>query len=159
MTTTLFIERFLSGLPNYITCLPSDLIFNINNGLLLKTQSPSFFVVNSSPSHIHKVGHWMLVIIHSKHEVELFDSLALCKDQLPAKIVQFVSKFKKVKFSSKSIQSPLSNFCGVFTIARAHSVCKGESLSKFYSYFHTELLHQNDIRATKYIIDSISNLY
>lgn len=159
MTSTLFIDRFLKGLSNYITCLPSDLIFNINDSLLLKAQSPSFFVVNTSPSHINNTGHWILIIIHSSQKIEVFDSLALGKEQLPADILQFVSKYKEVTFSSKTIQSPLSNFCAVFTIARAHSVCKGESLVKFHSYFHKDLLHQNDIIATQYILDTIPTLY
>ena len=158
MTTTSFIDRFLRDLPNYITCVPSDLIINVRNWSQIKTQTP-FFVVNISPSHVQNDGHWMLVIIHSNDNCELFDSLALTKEDLPVEILQFLSKFRRVKFSSKAIQSPLSNFCGVFSIARALSVCKAESAAKFYKNFHKQLLYQNDIIATQYILDNIQTLY
>ena len=158
MTTTSFIDKFLRELPNYITCIPSDMISNVKTWSQIKIKKP-FFVVNLSPSHVQNYGHWVLVIIHSNDNCELFDSLALSKDQLPIEILQFLSKFGRVRFSSKPIQSPLSNFCGVFVIARALSVYKAESAAKFYKNFHKQLLCQNDIIATQYILDSIQTLY
>lgn len=158
MTTTEFIDKFLQDLPNYITCVPSDLIINVKNWSHIKAQTP-FFVVNTSPSHVQNDGHWMLVIIHGNDDCELFDSLALTKEHLPVEILQFLSKFRKVRFASKAIQSPISNFCGVFAIARALSVCKAESATKFYKNFNKKLLYQNDIIATQYILDNIQTLY
>ena len=158
MTTTSFIDGFLRDFPNYIACIPSDLIINVDNCSQINGKTP-FFVVNTSPSHVQNFGHWLLVIIHSHEICELFDSLALSKDQLPLDILHFLSKFKTVKFSTKPIQSPISNFCGVFVIARALSVCKGESPAKFYKNFHKELLYKNDITATKYILNNIQTLY
>lgn len=158
MTTTSFIDRFLRELPNYITCVPSDLINNVKTWSQIKAKKP-FFVVNISPSNVQNDGHWMLVIFHSNDICELFDSLALPKDQLPIEILQFLSKFERVRFTRKPIQSPLSNFCGVFVIARALSVHKAESAAKFYNHFHKQLLYQNDILATQYILDSIQTLY
>ena len=159
MTSTLFIDRFLSGLPNYMTCIPSDFIFHVKDWSNTHVQMPCFFIVNTSPSHVLTQGHWLLIVIYSIQRCELFDSLALPADQLPVKILDFLSTFKKVIFSSKPIQSPFSNFCGIYTIARALSVCQAEPIAKFYGNFQEDLLYQNDILATKYIIDNIATVY
>lgn len=160
MTTTVFIDKFLSGLPNYITCIPSDLINHENNWLIpAGVHIPCFFVVNTSPSDIQHEGHWLLAIIHNRNKIELFDSLAHSKDQLPVEITKFLSKFKKVVFSSKPIQSPFSNFCGVFVLAKALSVCKTESIEEFYENFQHDLLYQNDSLVIKYILDNLESVY
>ena len=161
MTSTFFIDRFLRGLSRYVTCLPSDMVSNVKD--LLRSNPnipcPCFFVINTAPSHIHNNGHWLLLTCHNNNNIELFDSLALTKDQLPTEILQFLQEFKVRTFSHKPIQSPLSNFCAIYAIARALSVSKGESLSKFQQYFHNEMLHKNDLIATQYILDSIPTLY
>lgn len=160
MTTTLFINKFLSGLPNYITCIPSDLINHEKNWLIpTRVRSPCFLVVNTSPSHIQLEGHWLLVIIHGRNKIELFDSLAHPKEQLPVEITTFLSKFKKVVLSSKPIQSPFSNFCGVFVIAKALSVCKAEPIGRFYNNFQHDSLYQNDLLVIKYILDNLASVY
>ena len=158
MTTTLFIDRFFRGLPNYISCIPSDHVLNVKKWSQT-LQTPCFFIVNTSPSHIQSIGHWMVVVIYNIERCELFDSLALPLEQLPVEILTFLSKFKKVTFSPRSIQSPLSNFCGIFSIARALSACLGETLADFYRNFQGDFLYKNDLLATKYVLDNISSLY
>lgn len=159
MTSTFFIDAFFREFPNYISCIPSDLILNVENWGQKRVLGPCFFIVNTSPSHILTAGHWLTCIIYSRDKCEIFDSLATPTEQLPSEILLFLKKFKKVVFSPRPIQSSISNFCGIFAIARAISACRREPLKDFYTNFKEDLLFQNDSLATKYILDNISSVY
>ena len=159
MTSTFFIDAFFREFPNYISCIPSDLILNMQDCAQNRVSGPCFLIVNTSPSYIQTTGHWLTIIIYNRDKCEIFDSLAAPKEQLPSKILFFFKKFKKVIFSPRAIQSPISNFCGVFAIARAISACRRQPLKDFYRNFKEDLLLQNDSLATKYILDNISSVY
>lgn len=158
MATSSFIDDFLREIPNYITCLPSDLITNVVNYPWVKSET-AFFVVNLSPSYILDDGHWILVIMYDNGDCELFDSLALAKEYLPPDILKFLSIFKKVSFNRIQIQADHSNFCGVFVIARALSLIKSVTLPQFMENFHKEMLDKNDHIVTEYVMNNVKFLY
>ncbi len=115
-----------------------------------KAKRQCSLIVNTNPST--KPGaHWVAIYVDSIGTLEYFDSYGL--QPTVTSISTYISKYKKWRYNSKRIQSPLSSVCGhyciYFLIMRSYNETMAEILKKF-----SENQDENDEMVTKWINDN-----
>ena len=120
----------------------------------------SSIIVNTEKSTSNKAGHWILLTYFRKNKklvyCEIFDSLAHNISEIPMLIVEYIRSLDvPVKYSHTQIQSYLSDFCGLFCIARFLSILSREDLDKFTKYFSNKFLNRNNKISVEYIFNHI----
>jgi Ulp1 family protease len=113
------------------------------------------FVLNTSPHNV-PWGHWLLLsFFKGKKRIELFDSLG-SPSLIPENIKTELRKVGTILITHSPIQKLNSNFCGIYVIARAQSIYRGESLKSFYLKFNLNNLEQNDTNCLKMVLKDMS---
>lgn len=148
MTSTYFLHNCLKNIPNYTTVLPIDHLDKVEKWF--KTYEGSFpksFVINTEPSNVKSGGHWILTTFFKTNKymtIEIFDSLALGSDSLPAELGRQFGHLGKLVYSNLQIQAYTSDYCGLFCLYRCLSINIGQPLDLFYKSFSMTNLNDND---------------
>ena len=129
----------------------------------LPTKKVLSIIVNTEPRDSNISGHWVLITFFSKNKVlikcEIFDSLAQPISNLPPALQDYIRLLKTpVRYLTVQIQSDLSDFCGLFCMARFMSILINERLSIFTINFNIRNLNQNDKISVKLILRYIREL-
>jgi Ulp1 family protease len=112
------------------------------------------FVLNTSPRSVHW-GHWLLLtFFKGRKRIEVFDSLGY-PALIPRSIRSQLEKIGIILFTETPIQKPSSNFCGIYVLARAQSVNRGEKLKYFYKKFNLQNLDCNDAICLKMVLQDL----
>ena len=106
---TIEITRSLSHVKEFIGAFPRDSIPVVG-------QRPAYFVVNTD-SNNEPGEHWVAMALLPEGKGEYFDSFGF--PPLHEDIQNYIKGTcpNSFKYSNKTIQSPQSNFCGIYCIA------------------------------------------
>ena len=140
MVSNIQIDSVLGGVANYSGCFSLDEIDLIKPSTL---KDPSSFVLNTFERRFSQGGHWLLVtFFKDKSEVEIFDSLGM-PSLIPSRIGNTLLHFGNLIHTTKLLQNPLSDCCGLYVIGRSISINRGQSLKRFLDNFGQDN-HKND---------------
>lgn len=154
MVSNIQIDSVLKDLTNYSGC------FSLEEIDLVKP-SPfkhiSSYVLNTFESQITRGGHWLVItFFNDTSVVELFDSLGI-PSLIPLRIRNALSQFGKVLHTTKSLQDPFSDCCGLYCIGRNISINRGQSLTKFLDNFGPDN-RKNDILISRVVAQYTNDL-
>ncbi|KAL3078404.1 hypothetical protein niasHT_037638 [Heterodera trifolii] len=95
---------------------------------------PHCMVVNLDPSTSHG-SHWVGIYCASPLHLEYYDSLGMWPPP-SAHIVDHLSRYKQIQYSSIPLQSPNSSACGRHVIFFLYCRCVGMTFEKIVSFLH-----------------------
>ena len=156
MCSNIFLINVLKGFKKFVGVFACDELHTITSS----KREFSSIIVNTEKSTSNKAGHWILLTYFRKNKklvyCEIFDSLAHNISEIPMLIVEYIRSLDvPVKYSHTQIQSYLSDFCGLFCIARFLSILSREDLDKFTKYFSNKFLNRNNKISVEYIFNHI----
>lgn len=135
------INNVLKGLSSYGGTCPADLI-------PLPIKYPITFVINTDPAS-ERGEHWVAIHISAKKKGIYFDSFGFpC---LSHHISDYLTKHcSSYVFSSKTLQHPEWQSCGMYCIAFVRHMSAGGRFNHFIERFTTNLL-QNEKTLKSYL--------
>ncbi|KAL3119384.1 hypothetical protein niasHT_003992 [Heterodera trifolii] len=113
----------------YIGCFAAD---QIPAGAIVKF--PHCMVVNLDPS-TSRGSHWVCIYCASPLLLEYYDSLGMWPPP-SVLIVNHLSRYKQIQYSSLPLQSPNSSACGRHVIFFLYCRCVGMTFEKIVSFLH-----------------------
>ena len=145
MCSNVYLSQVLNRYKSFGGVFACDELKSLN----LPTKKVLSIIVNTEPLDSNISGHWVLITFFSKNKAlikcEIFDSLAQPISNLPPALQDYIRLLKTpVRYLTVQIQSDLSDFCGLFCMARFMSILINERLSIFTTNFNIRNLNQND---------------
>ena len=159
MCSNIFLISVLKRFRNFEGVFACDEL----DALTLAKKKMSSVIVNTEKSTSNISGHWILITYFRRNKklvcCEIFDSMAYNINKLPKLIVEYIRSLDiPVKYSHTQIQSYLSDYCGLFCIARFLSILSKEDLDKFTKYFNKKFLIRNNKKSVEIIFNHIKTL-
>ena len=149
MVSNVQIDSILAETGNYSGCFSLDEISLIKPSSL---KNPSSFVLNTFEKRFSQGGHWLLITFFNERSVvEIFDSLGM-PSLIPSRIRNSLLHFGNLVHTTKTVQDPLSDCCGLYVIARSISVNKGQSLARFLDNFGRDT-RKNDVLINRVVAE------
>lgn len=144
--TNIQIDDFLFSKSRYF-----EGVFSCNSIPKNIGKKETFFIICNLARKNKKGTHFITIISH-KNEILYIDSFGLPCENLDIKT--FLVKTKKnIYFNTKTIQDPLSNFCGYFCILFVlffENILLNKSIIKL-TFYPSNLLYKNDNLCLQYI--------
>ena len=159
MCSNVYLSQVLNRYKSFGGVFACDELKSLN----LPTKKVLSIIVNTEPLDSNISGHWVLITFFSKNKAlikcEIFDSLAQPISNLPPALQDYIRLLKiPVRYLTVQIQSDLSDFCGLFCMARFMSILINERLNIFTNNFSARNLDQNDKISVKLILRYIREL-
>ena len=159
MCSNVYLSQVLNRYKSFGGVFACDELKSLN----LPTKKVLSIIVNTEPLDSNISGHWVLITFFSKNKAlikcEIFDSLAQPISNLPPALQDYIRLLKiPVRYLTVQIQSDLSDFCGLFCMARFMSILINERLNIFTNNFNVRNLNQNDKISVKLILRYIREL-
>lgn len=153
MVSNLYLDNVMRSIEGWRGVWPAC---SIPEKIFVSSSQPQFSIINTNDLD-HGDGHWILISrFHSDKGtiLELYDSLAWPVSALDYRIKKAIlqESFTIFQTNNKIIQHINSKYCGIFAIARAISILKGESLRSHLDIY-TENLEGNSRICYSYIRD------
>jgi Ulp1 family protease len=148
-------NQILGRMDMFMTTLPADGLNRVIRWWRKwDGEETKCFVLNTSPRSVHW-GHWLLLtFFKGKERIEVFDSLG-SPALIPGNIRSQLEKIGMILFTETPIQELTSNFCGIYVLARAQSIDKGETLKYFYKKFNLDNLDSNDVTCLNMVLHDL----
>jgi hypothetical protein len=120
----------------------------------MSVQYPRGFIANTD-DHVKSGTHWCAFYIPAASSVvEFFDTYGQRPNQYNKHFIEYLSRFSKVVFKDRQLQSDTSNVCGLYCLFYLSQRLQGISFNAFINIF-SDYTHENDA----FVHRNMTNLY